>query len=278
MLNLMYITNQFETAKIADQSGVDRIIIDLETMGKYQRQRHIDSVKSQHVIEDIPMIKSALKTAKLLVRVNPIHEQSQVEIDQAIVGGADIVMLPMFQTVREAEIFLKMVDGKAKVCLLTETVGAIQNLDDILKVDGVNEIYIGLNDLHISMGQDFLFEPLADGTVDTIFQKAHSHHISCGFGGVAHIGSGDLPAERIITEHYRLGSRAVILSRKFCDYADIELNPQHYAESFASCIQEIRHLEDKLAAYADVQFEENRKIVVDRVNQIVSAVQAKKKV
>lgn len=34
MLKLMYITNQSDVAKIADENGVDRIFIDLEKIGK----------------------------------------------------------------------------------------------------------------------------------------------------------------------------------------------------------------------------------------------------
>ena len=36
-----------------------------------------------------------------------------------------------------------------------------------------------------------------------------------GFGGIARLGFGMLPAEHVIAEHYRLGSTAVILSRSF---------------------------------------------------------------
>lgn len=38
MLKLMYITNQSDVAKIADENGVDRIFIDLEKIGKKERQ------------------------------------------------------------------------------------------------------------------------------------------------------------------------------------------------------------------------------------------------
>ena len=49
----MYITNSVGVALIAEKYGVDRIWIDLETLGKQERQGHIDSVKSKHSINDI---------------------------------------------------------------------------------------------------------------------------------------------------------------------------------------------------------------------------------
>ena len=48
MLKLMYITNDPRTALIAEQAGVDRIFVDLETVGKQQRQGGI--VRQQSLI------------------------------------------------------------------------------------------------------------------------------------------------------------------------------------------------------------------------------------
>ncbi len=95
-IKLMYITNEPKTARIVEQSGVDRIFIDLEVRGKAERQGHIDSVKSHHTLDDINRTKEALSQAELLVRVNALHEQSRQEIDEVVSRGADIVMLPMW--------------------------------------------------------------------------------------------------------------------------------------------------------------------------------------
>ena len=56
-IKLMYITNRIDVAKIADNVGVDRIFVDLERLGKAERQRGMDSVKSQHTVEDIKNIR-----------------------------------------------------------------------------------------------------------------------------------------------------------------------------------------------------------------------------
>ena len=73
-LTLMYITNNPEVALIAEKYGVDRIWIDLETLGKEERQKGMNTVKSRHSVDDIRKIKPLLTKAELLVRVNPkIH-------------------------------------------------------------------------------------------------------------------------------------------------------------------------------------------------------------
>lgn len=52
-LTLMYITNNPQVALIAEKNGVDRIWIDLETLGKEERQKNKNTVKSHHFIRDI---------------------------------------------------------------------------------------------------------------------------------------------------------------------------------------------------------------------------------
>mgnify|MGYP000750845418 CR=1 FL=1 len=54
--------------------------------------------------------------------------------------------------------------------LLLETKEAWQCLDNVLKLGCADEIHIGLNDLRISTGKKFIFEPVADGTVESIFE------------------------------------------------------------------------------------------------------------
>ena len=220
-LIVYFITNRPDVALVAEKYGVDRIWVDLETRGKEERQHNMNTVKSNHQISDIAAIKPLLTRAEMMVRVNSWYEGSRQEIDDVISAGADIVMLPYWKTVDEVKAFLDAVGGRCKTSLLLETKEAVACVDDVLKLGGIDEIHIGLNDLHLSYGMNFMFEPLADGTVETLCNKFKQAGIPFGFGGIAKLGSGMLPAERIIMEHYRLGSTRAILSRSFCDVASI---------------------------------------------------------
>lgn len=212
---LMYITNLVEEALNAEKAGIDIIFVDLEINGKKERQGHLDTVISNHSLEDIKKIKAITKKVKILTRINPVNEKSKNEIDKAIEYGTDIIMLPMFKTKEEVEIFLKLVNKRCKTCLLLETSEAFCRVDQILEIEGINQIHIGLNDLHLSLGLDFMFEPLGLGLVDIISEKIIRKNIKLGLGGIAKIGQGELLAEKIIGEHIRIGSTAVILSRSF---------------------------------------------------------------
>lgn len=214
----MYITPNPQVATIAMECGVDRIFVDMEVIGKCDRQGGMDTVQSKHTIDDVRALKSVMQSGKeLLVRSNPIYDGSEQEINAIIDAGADIVMLPYFQRADQVRDFVRYVGGRAKVCLLIESKEAIENLDEILAVVGVDEYYVGLNDLHIDYGMKFMFEPLASGFLDDIVAKLKLTGKPYGFGGVARVGEGMLPAESIIMEHYRLGSECVILSRTFCN-------------------------------------------------------------
>lgn len=216
-LTVFYITNNLDVALIAEKAGVDRIWVDLETLGKDERQKGIDSVKSHHSIHDIEIIAPRLTKAEMLVRVNPWNTNSKKEIDDVIAAGAQIIMLPMWKSAREVQNFIDAISGRAKATILLETKEAEECLDEVLKIDGIDEIHIGLNDLHLSYGLTFMFELLTNGTVERIINKIKVKGIPYGFGGISHLGDGLIPAEMIIIEHYRLGSTRAILSRGFCD-------------------------------------------------------------
>lgn len=270
MLKLMYITNRPEIALIAEAAGVDRIFIDLETIGKQERQGGMDTVQSHHTLDDIAVIRNVLTNAELLVRSNPIHANSQAEIDTIVANGADVVMLPYFKRVNEAAKFIDLIDQRTKTCLLVETAEAVERIDAILELDGIDEIHIGLNDLHLAYGKKFMFELLTDGTIEGLCSKIRARGIPYGFGGIARLGAGALPAESIIKEHYRMNSTRAILSRSFCNVeqiADLDEIKHIFEQGLAS----IRTLESEIIAHKRY-FDDNRDFVCRAVYGIVNNV------
>ncbi|HHU72402.1 MAG TPA: aldolase [Clostridiales bacterium] len=266
-LKLMYITNDKIIAKIAEDSGVDWIFIDLEVIGKQDRQGHLDTVISHHKIEDVKNIKETINKAKVIVRINPIYRGSEEEINEVIRGGADIIMLPFFKTKKEVEEFVHYTKGNVKTCLLIETPEAVKNIDKILSVPGIDYVYIGLNDLHIGYKKIFMFSLLADGTVEALCNKFRKKGIPYGFGGIARLGHGMLPAEYIIREFYRLGSSMVILSRSFCNASRVE-SYETIEKVFKEGVQEIRRFEEKISKKDYLYFLKSQRILRKKVSEI----------
>lgn len=270
-LKLMYITNNPEVAVIAENAGVDRIFIDMEFIGKDVRQGGLDTIQNHHTIQDIKNVKAAVRKAEIVVRINPIHENyfgymdSKEEIDAAIDAGADILMLPYFTTPTEVQKFVEYVNGRAVTLPLLESKKAVSCLDEILKVRGIDQIHIGLNDLSLDLGKKFMFEILAEGLVDDICDKIKRYQIPFGFGGVGRIGQGILPAEKIIKEHYRLGSGCAILSRSFCN-TNLITDQKEICKIFDEGVKEIREYEKTCVD----NFEQNHQEVIEIVRGIVA--------
>lgn len=272
-LKLMYITNNPQVALVAEKYGVDRIWVDLETLGKEERQKGMNTVKSHHMINDIKIIKPLLTKAEMLVRVNPWNENSKEEIDDVIDAGADMIMLPMWKTSKDVSNFVETVNGRCKTTLLLETKEAVECLDEVLDNGGFDEIHIGLNDLHLSYGLTFMFELLSNGTVEMLTKKIAKKNIPYGFGGIAQLGKGDLPAEKVIKEHYRLGSTRAILSRSFCN-TDLISDINEIDSVFKENMKLLRDYESTLFNITDFSDSQNEvKIAVEKIVNVKKGLQ-----
>jgi len=214
-MKLIFITADPIQATCVQGAGVDRVMVDLEINGKVDRQGHLDTVISRHVMGDISTLRQKLDRSELVVRVNPLFDGSKSEVDEVIGRGADRIMLPMFRSPEEVENFLKIVGKRVPVTLLLETSTAFARLPQIVEVDGVDDVHFGLNDLHLELGLSFMFEPFTGGLLDHAAKVCKARNIPFGIGGIAPLGGGKLPAKSILAEHVRLGSSRVILSRAF---------------------------------------------------------------
>lgn len=260
-MELIYITNDTDLAVIAQDAGVDRIMLDLEILGKQDRQGHLNTVISNHSLKDVARVRSVLNISKLLVRIDPINKHSKAQIDNVIEQGGDIIMLPMFKSIIEVETFIQLLDNRATNCLLLETQEAVSMIDDILLIKGIDEIHIGLNDLHLSMKLNFMFELLENGIVESLSKKIIKAGVKFGFGGIARLGSGELDAFLILSEHIRLHSSMVILSRDF-KQADVNIGKE---------VEKIRqYLEEYKSQKALIN---NQRLAYEKINQIAKSLQ-----
>ena len=264
----MYITKDPVLALLAANAGVDRIFVDLENLGKIERQGHLNTLISHHTIKDVETIRQALLTTNLLVRINPYHENIEQEVSCVMQFNPQMIMLPMYRTLKEVERVSEFIAGRAELIPLLETPDALNNVNEASQVPGVSEIYIGLNDLHIALNLKFMFLLLLDGTVERISKIIKSHGKRFGFGGIARLGEGLLPSEYILAEHERLGSSSVILSRTFhrlpenLDKVDPKLD-------FFQEIKKLRDYERRLELRTEEERQKGRKTVADLTQEIV---------
>ncbi len=243
MIDLLTITNSPALAAACDALPGMRLFVDLERNGKAERQAGRNTFISTHQIGDVGHVKAVLSHARLMVRVNPYDPAqalaAQAEVDEVIAQGADMIMLPMFTSAVQLRAFSAIVAGRVPLVPLLETAGALACLDDWITTPGIAEVFVGLNDLHVSLGCRFMFEPLLLGHVERVATAARQHGLRFGFGGIARVNEGLLPGQDVLAEHLRLGSQAVILSRTF--------NRVDEATSFEKAVAELRQAERVLA-------------------------------
>ena len=215
---LMLMTNAPDVAAEAIRAGVDRVFVDLEIAGKVERQRGKSTIISGHTIEDVRAVRAVVPKGQLLVRIDPPGDGMRAQVDAVVNAGADIVMLPYFTTADEVRAFVEALAGRATSLLLVETAASLTRIDPILAIEGVDEIHVGLNDLHRSLGLSFMYEVLASGLLDLVAERVRvcGRPVRFGFGGGALLDAKHpvAPAD-VLREHARLGSTMIILSRTF---------------------------------------------------------------
>lgn len=273
-MQFIFITNHPDLARHAQDAGVDRIMVDLEYIGKIERQGHLDTLISRHTMADVASIRACLTGSELMVRVNPIHAGSAEEISAVISSGADRIMLPMFKTAHEVKDFFDFVGGRAKTCLLLETAQALVRIDEILSLPCLEEIHIGLNDLHLALGLDFMFELLSGGIVEYAARKIKARSIPFGFGGISRLGTGSLDAGLILSEHVRLGSQLAILSRSFHGQTNT-LDEFRSTLDLKVELERVRYHLSNLEKASTLELHETQLLVIELVQKLVTAPRAR---
>ncbi len=270
MIDLLAITNSPETAARLDAIPGMRVFVDLERNGKAERQAGRNTFISSHTIGDIGRVKAVLKHARLMVRINPYQADDEAtcraEIEAVLAQGADMLMLPMFKTAGELQAFSRLVDGRVPIVALLETSGALESLQDWIDTPGLFEVFVGLNDLHLSLGCRFMFDPLALGHVDRVALAAKAQGLRFGFGGIARLDEGALPGRDVLAEHVRLGSSAVILSRTFFSTDTLE--------AAEKAIGELRSCELALAQRSRIEMSQDQARIAALIHRVAGGVGA----
>ena len=130
-----------------------------------------------------------------------------------------------------------------------------------------DEVYFGLNDLSLDMKLSYLFEPLAARTFEWGTKLLEERNIKFGFGGIARLGQGELPSELVLSEHVRLGSSWIILSRAFHENAK---SVEELADklNLAKELEKLHQAEQALLASDEGFLESNRQRLERKVFEI----------
>jgi hypothetical protein len=237
---LTLITNDAGLTANADRAGVNRIGIDLEYLGKAERQPNPDTRLSRHDWDDLSRISGCVQQADLFVRINPIHAGTEVEIETALELGAKVLMLPSFRTAGETATFVRAVRGRARASILVEMAPAVVRIREILDVPGIDEVMIGLNDLHLQCGVANHFEVLASPLIDMLAAEVLRKGLPLAIGGVGRVGDTamPIPTDLVYAQYPRLGATGAWVARSF---TDTELSPDEFQAAILALRKRLNH-------------------------------------
>ena len=214
-MELLWISNSIADIALALDAGVDWIFLDIERTGKESRQP-AGSFISHHSIDDVQRVRAVFPEAKLLLRINPLNQTTEYEINRSVDAGIDAIMLPFFKTSHELDQVISIISGRCRFWPLVETVEACEMVTQgHLSGKVVDRIHVGLNDLRLQLGCRFMFSPLLDRRVSSAINHLRCNDSPFGIGGVSTLDSGLLPGRDVLSLHHCLGSTAVILSQDF---------------------------------------------------------------
>lgn len=195
----------------AVKAGIRGVIVDWEERGKRVRQLGADTEVNHHTVEDLRRVRAATGAA-VFCRINAVGPDTEEEVDLAIDGGADEILVPMVRTAGDVSTVLSLVRGRVAVGILLETLDALAAAQELARLP-LSRVYVGLNDLSIERGTSNIFISLVDGVVE---QLRGQFKIPFGFGGmtVPSLGS-PIPCRLLIGELARLECAFTFLRRSF---------------------------------------------------------------
>jgi citrate lyase beta subunit len=238
---LTFWTDDPERAREADAAGVDRIGLDLERIGKRERQADPALWQTTHEEGSLARIGRSLARARLFARTNPPHEGWSEEAERLIAAGAEVLMLPAFRSAGEVGEALAVVGDRALLVPLVETAEALADVRAIASLDGLREAHFGLNDLAIGMRLANRFDVLARPELERAAHVLADAGLRVGVGGIGRAldDSLPIPSDRIYAQYPRLRASAALIARSF--FAGLEPGPAALAAAVAAARERLAY-------------------------------------
>lgn len=211
-IELFLFTTLPALAGVAEDAGIDAVVVDWEWRGKEDRQEGRDTEINRDTAADLAGLSGF--RGRRCCRLNGFGPWTPGEVELAIENGATDLLLPMVREVAEVEHTQRLVGDRVPLGILVETVSAVARARQLARLRP-DRVYVGLNDLAIDRGgKPELFRPLIDGTLEKLREAFHDRPF--GFGGLTQIDLGKpVPCVLLLQEMARLEADFCFLRRSF---------------------------------------------------------------
>lgn len=190
---------------------LDGVVIDWERHDKVARQLGADTQITTDTYSDLPLVRSQYD-GPLLVRLDGTAARLESELELAVHGGADEILVPMVNSPAAVERVLEAANGRPDVSVMIETPDAVAKAEEFAKLP-IRRAFVGLNDLAIARQSSSIFDAVLDGTIGSVRQRFNR---PLGFGGLTDPNSGwPIPARLLLNELVAAGCDFTFLRRSF---------------------------------------------------------------
>lgn len=212
-LDVLLFTVDLPLARRAAAAGVAGFIVDWEDRTGTAERGTTDDGAGPDTVHDLQRLAAEFR-ASLWCRINAVGDDTAREVDLAIACGASHIVVPMIETPQHVERVATLVDRRAGLGIMVETVAACNRAHEIARVP-VDFVYVGLLDLAIDRREGNVFRPLADGTADRV-RDCFDDDTRFGIGGVTVVDGGSpVPCAALMGELARLRTDFVFARRSF---------------------------------------------------------------
>lgn len=227
---LTLITRDPAWAAAGAEAGVEYVGVDIERLGKAERQSHIRNARiNDHELSHLNVVAKAAPGVPLFARLNPLHAGTEAEVEEALRRGAKALMPPQFRDATPLREFFDIVAGRARVIPLLEDVAAMDHLDEILQLCANDELMFGINDFSRSLGLGHPMRMALHPELETVARAARAKGVPFGWGGIASPDPRpDLPIQPddLLARYIDLETDAAWLARSLVDHARPEDLPE----------------------------------------------------
>lgn len=252
----IYITNSTHVVGNLIDSPVSQFMIDLETVGKAERQKGWGSFISDHSIGDIDSLAKIIPPSRLLVRSNPPSDQLSFEVKDYVARGAGHVMIPMIQNIDQIEKLKSEVKLEYRIHFLIETKWSMINVEQLLELFPSCIVHVGLNDLHRELKLKSHFHVYLSPYFDGLTEKLLRREVTFGVGGIGKYNGEKIDSKLILQVMKTFGGSRVIMSRGFREMCEKDFDEGRYQ------LNQFNELYDR-TLYTGEIFEATRKKLSD---------------